>query len=497
MKSSRIIFLTFLMCLLVPTFFLSNAAGQKNRRRQGGGPPPQALEACQGSVEGDSCKFQSPHGMISGACRTIQGRIACVPGNSGPRQNMGTNRKYGSQTGSTSNQPLNYTSAASTITAKVNSYKIVDTGQSKCFGNKSEISAPRKGRPFYGQDAQHKGTQPSYTNNGDGTVVDNATGLMWQRAFKILSYQEAMMSVKSFKLGGYTDWRVPNIKEAYSLILFSGKDVSSKDMTSKPKGGRPFIDVQHFDFEYGSNGSRVIDTQILSSTIYKGQTMGGMDTVFGVNVADGRIKGYPIQEMRGGNKKYTVRFVRGNQDYGKNNYVDNNDGTISDLATNLMWTKADSKNGMNWEKALAWVAQKNRENHLGHNDWRLPNAKELQSIVDYSRSPQQTNSPAINRIFMVTTIKDEGDNSNYPFYWSSTTHENLRGGKSAAYVSFGEALGFFGRPRSSSKTLIDVHGAGAQRSDPKTGNPNSYPQGHGPQGDVIRINNFIRMVRDL
>ena len=35
--------------------------------------------------------------------------------------------------------------------------------------------------------------------------------------------------------------------------------------------------------------------------------------------------------------------------------------------------------------------------------------------------------------------------------------------------------------------LMDVHGAGAQRSDPKVGNPDDYPYGHGPQGDVIRI----------
>ena len=42
---------------------------------------------------------------------------------------------------------------------------------------------------------------------------------------------------------------------------------------------------------------------------------------------------------------------------------------------------------------------------------------------------------------------------------------------------------------------IDVHGAGAQRSDPKAGDPAMFPHGRGPQGDVIRINNFIRCVR--
>jgi hypothetical protein len=44
--------------------------------------------------------------------------------------------------------------------------------------------------------------------------------------------------------------------------------------------------------------------------------------------------------------------------------------------------------------------------------------------------------------------------------------------------------------------LMDVHGAGAQRSDPKEGNPADYPHGRGPQGDNIRINNYVRLVRD-
>jgi hypothetical protein len=43
--------------------------------------------------------------------------------------------------------------------------------------------------------------------------------------------------------------------------------------------------------------------------------------------------------------------------------------------------------------------------------------------------------------------------------------------------------------------FCDVHGAGAQRSDPKTGDPAQFPHGRGPQGDVIRIFNYVRCVR--
>ncbi len=121
-------------------------------------------------------------------------------------------------------------------------------------------------------------------------------------------------------------------------MLFSGVGISGSELSKLPDGGKPFIDLRYFNFDYGSNGERMIDVQLLSSTIYRGKTIGEQSTVFGVNVADGRIKGYPILDPRLlSGKKFTVRFVRGNPEYSKNHFKDNGDGTISDLATGLMW----------------------------------------------------------------------------------------------------------------------------------------------------------------
>ncbi len=44
-------------------------------------------------------------------------------------------------------------------------------------------------------------------------------------------------------------------------------------------------------------------------------------------------------------------------------------------------------------------------------------------------------------------------------------------------------------------TLMDVHGAGSQRSDPKSGDINDYPDSHGPQGDIRYVYNYARCVR--
>jgi len=227
--------------------------------------------------------------------------------------------------------------------------------------------------------------------------------------------------------------------------------------------------------------------------------MNGDFTVFGVNFADGRIKGYGTTMPGGSEKLFEARLVRGTTDYGINDFVDNLNNTVTDNATGLMWSKADNGAGLNWEESLDWVDQQNQSNFLGYNDWRLPNAKELQSIVDYSRSPQTTNSAAIDPLFEVSTIIDEGGETNFPFYWASTTHADGPPDHQftkAVYVAFGEAFGFMEQPPGSGNyVLMDVHGAGAQRSDPKQGDPNNYPHGFGPQGDVIRIYNYVRLVR--
>ncbi|MBN2090580.1 DUF1566 domain-containing protein [candidate division KSB1 bacterium] len=392
-----------------------------------------------------------------------------------------------------------------------NSYPIVDTGQSTFYNNNSAISIPSVGDVFYGQDARHSGNQPSYTDNCDSTITDNVTGLMWTKSPDMdgdgdidandkLTYKGAVARASSFHPGGHNDWRLPTIKELYSLILFSGLDPSGWNGTNTDLL-TPFIDTNYFDFAYGDTdaGERIIDAQFATSTKYVSTTMNGNETMFGVNFADGRIKGYPIGAtlVDPDGKRFYVLFVRGNMDYGKNDFKDNGDGTISDLATGLMWSQADNGEGQNWEDALAWVQQKNNEKYLDYNDWRLPNVKELQSILDYTRALSVTNSAAIDPLFNGSIITDEGGEKNYPFFWSSTTHANMQNGGNAAYVAFGEGLGWMTDPFGNNPTLMDVHGAGCQRSDPKTGDPADWPYGHGPQGDVIRIYNYVRLVRDV
>lgn len=387
------------------------------------------------------------------------------------------------------------------------SYQIVDTGQTKCYDLDDEVSCDKASHP--GQDGSFNRTPQSYTNNNDGTVTDNNTNLIWQQSADLnndgsidsgdkKTQAEAIEYCSNLELAETNDWKLPSIKTLYSLMNFSGTDpVGMTDQNAIP-----FIDTNYFDFGYGdtSAGERQIDSQWATSTIYVSTVMNNQEAMFGLNLADGRIKGYPTS-----GKEYYVKCVRGNEIYGENSFTDNGNETVFDQATGLTWQKADSQEPANWEDALSSC---NNATTGGYEDWRLPNAKELHSIVDYLRSPDTTNSPAINEIFESTSIQNENTQKDWGFYWTSTTHKKSNGnGGSAVYVSFGRALGYMTDPRGNNGQWLDVHGAGAQRSDPKipysaedlTGDPQFNIVGdsiaHGPQGDVVRGLNFYRCVR--
>jgi PKD repeat protein len=363
--------------------------------------------------------------------------------------------------------------------ANAGAFPIVDTSQSKCFDATSEITTPLVGAAFYGQDAQLSGIQPSYTKSSDGlTVKDNVTGLTWQQSHYTgqVYWAEAetvASTMNAANVGGYSDWRLPTIKELYSL--WNGST------------GWPFIDTSQFTTSYASQ-DELSHAIFWSSTKYSGLLEStedgasnvGAELAFGLNFGTGHIKAYSIAS----GPRHLVRCVRG-ASYGINSFLNQGDGTIKDQATGLMWAQTDSGSGMDWEHALAHAQAQNAVNYLGHSDWRLPSSKELQSLVDYTRSPGAKDlanaGPAIDPLFTCTGMTNEAGAADYPWYWTSTTNPGLPGATTydtAWYVAFGRAVGSDGK---------DLHGAGAVRFDTKM---------VGTPGGQSRYYNFVRLVRE-
>ena len=122
-------------------------------------------------------------------------------------------------------------------------------------------------------------------------------------------------------------------------------------------------------------------------------------------------------------------------------YMDNGDGTITDVNTGLMWEKHcldgsvhDTGTTYTWDFAFsAHVATLNTMSFAGHADWRLPNIKEIMSIVNYENAAPKV-SPAFNNGCVsgctVTTCSCIQSSN----YWSSTTASGFP--QDAFYVDF-------------------------------------------------------------
>jgi hypothetical protein len=152
-------------------------------------------------------------------------------------------------------------------------YPIVDTGQGKCYDNGAEIACPANGA-FQGQDAQYTGMEPGFTKNGDGTITDHNTGLIWQQTpdrdgnGKIntadkLTFTAASDYCNELNLAGQEDWRLPDIKTLYSLIDFRGTDPSG---VSGQISVVPFLDNAYFGFAYGDSAAGEAATEASRAT---------------------------------------------------------------------------------------------------------------------------------------------------------------------------------------------------------------------------------------
>jgi len=135
----------------------------------------------------------------------------------------------------------------------VSGYSVVDTEQINCYANKGgyTIATLAPDELFAGQDAEYAGLQPRYQDNGDGTLTDLKTGLMWQKAVSgMITWPNAVTNAVNQTTGGYTDWCLPTIKELYSLIDFSGS-TGTNELTAVP-----YFNTDYFDFVYGHTDTK-------------------------------------------------------------------------------------------------------------------------------------------------------------------------------------------------------------------------------------------------
>jgi len=228
----------------------------------------------------------------------------------------------------------------------------------------------------------------NYTDNADGTITDNVTGLTWAKDGngkgcnwgQQTDWDSAIDYCNSLDLGGFSDWRLPNIRELQSIANY---------------GRYPAVDSTFFPntniMYYWSSTSSAYNTNY-AWVIYF--TNGGVHTN---DSYLSKTESWYLRAVRGESVALlvtgqTTSYRTGDDGYYQKgtpfSYTDNGDGTISDNATGLMWARdgsgAGCANGLKktWDDAIDWA---NGLFFAGREDWRLPNARELLSLVNYSR----------------------------------------------------------------------------------------------------------------
>jgi hypothetical protein len=342
------------------------------------------------------------------------------------------------------------------------------TGQTECWDG-SGNPIPCEGT---GQDGElQKGVawpKPRFTVNPDGTVTDNLTGLIWLRNANCFGRQPwivALSVANNLEDGqcGLTDgsevgeWRLPNIKELQSLLNY-GK------VSPALPSDHPFSNVQLLDYWSSTNfvgnpanaliiftdvgsvfdipkaGSRFVwpvrgeqvdtRTDIASDNNQKFTNLRGhrrgcaarapVEVTGQSECWDGSGNPIPCEgtgqdgELQKGVSWPTPRFTVN---------VDDNDvpdGTVTDNLTGLIWLQNADCFGPqpSWTDALSAANNLQGDGQqcglmdgskLG--DWRLPNIKELQSLIDYGQV-----GPALPSGHPFSNVQLFG-------YWSSTSFD--------------------------------------------------------------------------
>jgi hypothetical protein len=228
----------------------------------------------------------------------------------------------------------------------------------------------------------------SYTDNGDGTVTDNVTGLMWQQKMPSdgVGWTSAVDLCLSLTLAGYRDWRLPSRIELVSII--------------DPSVSEPSIDVAAFPGTPSVyNWSSTPLTRWPSSAWTVNFAIGYADT-------SNSEYGHGSYAAAAANAVRCVRPAAVSVSAGR---YTTTAGTVRDALTRLTWQQPVPTTRYAWADAKAYCGSLAVSASLEGPGWRLPTYKELLTLVDDVRS----SGPMIDRDAFPGTPSGA--------FWSSTT----------------------------------------------------------------------------
>ena len=234
-----------------------------------------------------------------------------------------------------------------------------------------------------------------FVDNGDGTITDEMTGLMWQKDpdENEKSWAGALTYADGSTVGGYEDWRLPNILEMESILNydiawaspntqadwlesvgFSTAVEHDRWWSSTTVAETPTY-AYHMFIHSGGIAVRIDSDLKTNDTWYRAILVRGSSDVLRQTGA-GPIDGYTLVDGEDGQLQTGVPWP-------SPRFTDNGDNTVTDNLTGLVWEQSVSTTGVNLEGALAEVDDFGDGGHL---DWRLPNTRELMSLAHFGET---------------------------------------------------------------------------------------------------------------
>lgn len=226
-----------------------------------------------------------------------------------------------------------------------------------------------------------------FVDNGDGTVTDNKTRLVWQQepAWSTYTWAKASTYCRDLQSGGYSDWRLPVVTESKTLV----------DYTRHGPALNPVFEAR--GIEWASTTSVKDNKMAWSLDPYNGWV--------GLRAKDSYFT--------------NVRCVRGKTTLPldpSSHLKILTKNSIKDTLHHLVWQRSDDGKRRTWQQAAQYCRNMALD---GKKNWRLPTIVELQTIVDY-----KAHHPAISKEF----FQCRSD-----VYWSSSEEV---GYKNTWFVSF-------------------------------------------------------------
>lgn len=253
---------------------------------------------------------------------------------------------------------------------------IVPVSEVPATGQKSSVSAGDDGSLQRGV----SWPTPRFTDNGDGTMSDALTGLMWEKSPPIptLAWSAAVSYANDLVLAGHEDWRLPNISELESLL---NAEESSPTTWLASQG---FTAGSAFNVCWSST---VSNDQAYAWGMWMddGRLAACLTSLAGLYRA---VRDSPPGLVSLAKTGRTLSFHAGDDGdlqtgaaWPSPRFIYNANGTITDALTGLMWEASPSHDPRSLEAALAYAAGLRVG---GFADWRVPNRKELRSLVTYA-----------------------------------------------------------------------------------------------------------------